>query len=51
MLKSFFAFLDRVFDGKLDPETMKKLWTATGGNPRLARVLEDQWRTGHVPDV
>jgi restriction system protein len=49
--ESFVAFLDRVFDGKLDPETMKKLWTATGGNPRLARVLEDQWRTGHVPDV
>lgn len=49
--ESFVAFLDRVFDGKLDPETMKRLLTATGGNPRLALVLEDQWRAGHVPDV
>lgn len=49
--ESFVAFLDSAFDGKLDPETMKKLWTATRGNPSLARVLEDQWRSGHVPDV
>lgn len=48
---SFIAFLGKVFDGKLDLETMKNLWAATGGNPSLARVLEDQWRAGHVPDV
>lgn len=48
---AFAALLRSAFDGKLDAAAMERLWAATRGNPQLARLLGDHWRSGKAPDL
>jgi restriction system protein len=47
---SFADFL-RTFGQGLDQVTIDRLWTATQGNPLLARILSEQWRSGKVTNI
>jgi len=43
---AFRELLSQMFDGALDATGMERLWTATRGNPLLARLLSEHWRSG-----
>lgn len=48
---SFADLLRTTFGQGLDQATIDRLWTATQGNPLLARILSEQWRSGNVADI
>jgi restriction system protein len=48
---SFADLLRTTFGQGLDQATIDRLWTATQGNPLLARILSEQWRSRNVTDI
>lgn len=47
---AFRELLGTIFDGALDAPAMERLWEATRGNPLLASLLGEHWRSGKTHD-
>jgi restriction system protein len=47
----FAMLLRSAFDEEMDAVALERLWAATRGNPQLARLLGDHWRSGKSRDI